>query len=471
MTFRPKTRAVLLSVLLGSSVLAGLPQAIAAPPLAPTVVPTQPNGFSDLVRHVKAAVVTITSSEVLPNEGGNTLFGRPGPSREEGRLVRGLGSGFIIDEAGHIVTNNHVVDGARRITVTLDDGRTLPARVVGRDPRTDIALLKIDAGGPLPYVALGDSDRAEPGDWVVAVGNPYGLGGTVTAGVVSARGRSIGQGPYDDFIQVDAPINRGNSGGPLFSQDGKVIGVNTAIFSPNGGSIGIGFAVPSNMVAKVVAQLQQSGRVERGFLGVTTQPVDQAMASALHLPQAGGALVADVSDKGPAALAGIRPGDVITSVNGATMKDARDLARAVADIRPGQATRIGILRDGRTMEVTATVVEPPDAQQANAGGEEANSGRIGVALTPLTPQVRRALGLSDTQSGAVIGQVVSGSPADEAGLRAGDLIVAVGAKPVASPDDAVREIRAAIGNGGSVALRVMRDGAAIFVAVDSKAAG
>lgn len=467
-----RRRAALLGLLFGTTALIGLavhdtpataqmPAAIA--PIA--VAPAQ--GFAPLVNRVKAAVVTITASEIVRASDGAQPFARPGRQPQE-RNVRGLGSGFIIDAEGHIVTNNHVIDGARRVTVTLEDGTELAARVVGRDPRTDVALLKVEAGKPLPHVVFGDSDVAQPGDWVVAVGNPYGLGGTVTAGVVSARGRAIGAGPYDDFIQVDAPINRGNSGGPLFAQDGSVIGVNTAIYSPTGGSVGIGFAVPSNMVRTVVTQLQDKGRVERGFLGVTTQPVDAGMAAALKLPRAGGALVAEVQPDSPAAAAGLKPGDVITSVEGKELADSRALARAVADIAPGKSAQIGVYRDGGAQTLTVTVASQPDAQQSAQAGDAAAQGKkLGVALAAITPQARRALGLSADQQGAVIGEVADGSPAQEAGLRAGDVIVAVGRQPVTNPEQASAAIREGLSNGDSLALRILRDGRSAFVAVDT----
>ena len=271
------------------------PQGGQIQPAAAVVAPAMQGlpGFADLVAKVRPAVVTITAIEKPQQqaEAGSPFppgspqdrmfrryFGAPegGP---RGGVAEALGSGFLVDAEGHVVTNNHVVKDAASVKVTLDDGRELPARIVGRDERTDLALLKIDAGGNLPFLKLGDSDKARPGDWVVAVVNPFGLGGTVTAGVVSARGRDIGAGPYDDFLQVDAPINRGNSGGPLFAQDGTVIGVNTAIFSPSGGSVGIGFAIPSNIVQTVVAQLEKNGHVERGFLGASTQPVTATMAT------------------------------------------------------------------------------------------------------------------------------------------------------------------------------------------------
>ena len=470
-----RRRGALLGLLLGTTALVGV--AIAQPPaqaqgdtrIAPVAAAAPTQGFAPLVQRVKPAVVTITSSEIVRAGGEGALpFRIPGMPQQRERNARGLGSGFIIDADGHIVTNNHVIDGARKVTVTLEDGTELPAHVVGRDPRTDLALLKIDAGKALPHVTLGDSDTAQPGDWVVAVGNPYGLGGTVTAGVVSARGRAIGAGPYDDFLQVDAPINRGNSGGPLFAQDGSVIGVNTAIFSPTGGSIGIGFAVPSNMVRKVVAQLEANGRVERGFLGVSTQPVDAAMAAALKLPQAGGALVAEVTTDSPAAKAGMEPGDVIVAVNGDRIADGRGLARAVADIAPGKEARITIRRAAAERDLTVQVAAQPDADRTvMADAAEAHGRKLGVALAPITPQARQALGLQDDQKGTVIAEVADGSPAEDAGLRAGDVIVAVGQTPVNNPEQATRAIRAGLGKGSSVALRILRDGRSAFVAVDT----
>lgn len=471
-----RRRNALLGLLLGTTALVGV--AIAQPPaqaqgdtrIAPVAAAAPAQGFAPLVQRVKPAVVTITSSEIVRAGGEDApSFRAPGmpQQRERERGARGLGSGFVIDADGHIVTNNHVIDGARKVTVTLEDGTELAARVVGRDPRTDIALLKVEAGKALPHVTLGDSDAAQPGDWVVAVGNPYGLGGTVTAGVVSARGRAIGAGPYDDFLQVDAPINRGNSGGPLFAQDGSVIGVNTAIFSPTGGSIGIGFAVPSNMVKKVVAQLEANGRVERGFLGVSTQPVDPAMAAALKLPQAGGALVSDVTADSPAARAGMQPGDVIVAVNGDRIADGRALARAVADIAPGKDAKITIRRDAAERELAVKVAAQPDADRTVVAEAEAHGRKLGVALAPITPQARRALNLPEDQKGTVIAEVQDGSPAEDAGLRAGDVIVAVGQTPVTNPEQATRAIRDGLGKGNSVALRIVREGRSAFVAVDT----
>jgi serine protease Do len=460
------------------------PTAIQAPAL-----PAMP-GFGDLVARVRPAVVTITSTTTEKAEPAaspfpsgseqDRVFRRYFDQQAEGRPARAakaLGSGFVVDADGHIVTNNHVVANATAVMVTLDDGRELPATVVGHDARTDVALLKVDAGAKLPFLALGDSDRARPGDWVVAMGNPFGLGGTVTAGIVSARGRDIGSGPYDDFLQVDAPINRGNSGGPLFGTDGSVLGVNTAIFSPSGGSIGIGFAIPSNLVRQVVAQLQEHGKVERGFLGVSTQKVDAAMAAALNLPQAQGssaawgALVAEVEPSAPADAAGIRAGDVITAVGDHAVADPRALAREVAGLRPGSAATLTVQRDGtvRTMKVTAAAMQ----EQAAAGGEERqdNGASLGLALAPVGREARDSLGLAADAKGAVIAAVRPGSRAEAAGLRAGDLLIGVAGKPVASPEDATRAIRSA-GQGkdavrAPLALQVMRDGHSRFVAVES----
>ncbi|MCK8786730.1 DegQ family serine endoprotease [Roseomonas sp. NAR14] len=457
--------------------------------------------FADLAAKVRPAVVTITSTERVsaqadspfqqgsgPDDMFRRYFGAPGgqgsgqgggqggPGAEEGRgarprTVQGLGSGFIVDAEGHVVTNNHVVNGATRVTVTLADGRELPARLVGRDPRTDLAVLKIDAGGPLPYLALGDSDKARVGDWVVAMGNPFGLGGTLTAGIVSARSRDIGSGPYDDYLQVDAPINRGNSGGPLFALDGTVIGVNTAILSPSGGSVGIGFAIPSNLVRNVVAQLEEHGRIDRGWLGVVTQPVDANMASALRLPNNHGALIADAQRNSPAANAGVQSGDVITAVNGKPVASPRELARTVAGLAPGSTATLTLLRDGneRTLSVTLARQQDETVKEAAADRQGAERG-IGVALAPLNPQVGEELGLPPGTRGAVIAQVRPDSPAEAAGLRRGDVILGVGNRAVGEPGEAAQAIREALrGNRNAVALRVLREGQSIFVAVPAEA--
>lgn len=463
-----RARNALLGLLLGSTALAGLAvHAQTVPtPLAPAVTLNRAApaaGFAELVKAVRPAVVTITSTGMQPR----IPAGMPNPGEGRGQA---MGSGFVIDAAGYIVTNNHVVDGATRLTVRMDDGRELQARLVGRDPRTDIALLKVDAGAPLPFVALGDSDRAEPGDWVVAMGNPFGLSGTVTTGVVSAIGRDIGAGPYDDFIQVDAPINQGNSGGPLFAQDGGVIGVNTAIFSPSGGSVGVGFAVPSNLVKRVVAELRENGRVERGFIGVSTQPVDAAMAAALKMPAttadaARGALVAGVERDSPAAKAGLQPGDVVTMLDGKPVRSPRDLARGVADQRPGGHAEVKLWRDGAERSLRVEIAAQPGAERARPGEEDPAAPRIGVSLAPITPQARTALRLPEDAKGALVQGVEPNSRAQQAGLRPGDVIVGVGTTTTEDAQAVARALREANAGGGAVALRILRDGRAAFVAV------
>ncbi len=430
--------------------------------------------FADLVGQVRPAVVSITTklrvSDAADTDGDGPGFpgmpGRGGDGRGE-RRERGAearGSGFIIDADGTIVTNNHVVKDAVSVSVTLDDGTQLPARVVGRDPRSDLAVLQVDAGHKLPFIVLGDSNDVRPGQWVVAMGNPFGLGGSVTAGIVSARGRDIGSGPYDSFIQVDAPINQGNSGGPLFTQDGKVVGVNTAILSPTGGSVGIGFAIPSDTVRTVVAELRRTGHVTRGYLGVQAQQVSREMSAALHLTSATGALVANVEPNSPAAQAGVQPGDVIESVNGTQVGNPRDLAVDVAAVPPGSAARLAILRDGERREIAVTVATLPGEQRDASAADQTGRG-VGLALAPLSADARAELNLPGRVHGAVVARVRPNSPAEQAGLRAGDLLVGVGNAAVATPEDAVAAIRTATEGGKAVALRIMRDGHTAFVAV------
>ncbi len=488
-------RAAFAAVLLAGTALGGLgatlrPAAaegqVAAQPITAQPIAALP-GFGDLVTRVRPAVVTITSTERVQAEQAASPFpkgseqdqtfrhffgGRPGG--EEARPAKALGSGFIVDAEGHVVTNNHVVDGATKVVVTLDDGRELDARVVGRDARTDVAVLQVDAGAKLPFLSLGDSDKARPGDWVVAMGNPFGLGGTVTAGIVSARGRDIGAGPYDDFLQVDAPINRGNSGGPLFSTDGSVVGVNTAIYSPSGGSVGIGFAIPSNLVKQVVAELEEHGHLDRGYLGVMSQKLTPEMAAALKLAHATGALVADVEPNGPAAKAGLKPGDVVTAVNGAVVDDPRALARQVAALRPGTGAEVTVLRDGAEQTLAMTTAALPD-KVADAGAPgEPSDGKLGLALAPINPAARQSLGLGDEVTGAVVAAVRPNSPASEAGLKPGDVLQSVGNRPVATPEQAVQAIRAQQGREQkgakqqAVAFRVLRDGHSLFVAVPAQ---
>ena len=474
----PKTaRAGLMAVLLAGSALGGAASyqahaqvAGAAPgPIQPPAVANPLPDFSDLAAKVSPAVVSVTVRERATAEGAENvpeaLRGMVQGAPRRTQMARG--SGFIIDADGTIVTNNHVVTGADKIVVTLADGTELPAKLIGRDPRTDLAVIKVDAGKQLPSLNLGDSDQVKPGQWVLAVGNPFGLGGTVTAGIISARGRDIGAGPYDSFLQVDAAINQGNSGGPLFTQDGRVVGVNTAILSPTGGSVGIGFAIPSNLVKQVAGQLRTAGHVTRGFLGVETQPVTAQIAPSLGLaPDARGALVAAIAPDSPAAKAGVQPGDVLTGVDGRQIGNPRELAQVVADHKPGQTAQVAIIRDGalRTVDVTLTAI-PDEQKTADAGDRNNRQASIGLALAPLNQDARQQFDIPQNQFGAVIAGVQPGSPAEQAGLRPGDLVVGVGTKPVNNPAEASQAIRTASKDGKGVALRIVRDGQARFVSV------
>ena len=347
----------------------------------------QPIGFADIVEKVKPAVISVrvkseagpqlSSDRELPFPKGSPMeqffrrFGMPDgvPNAPRGRnFVSGQGSGFLISADGYAVTNNHVVENASTVEVAFDDGKTYSAKVIGADPRTDLALIKID-GGNFPHVRLADK-APRVGDWVLAVGNPFGLGGTVTAGIVSARGRDIGAGPYDDFLQIDAPVNKGNSGGPTFNTDGSVIGVNTAIYSPSGGSVGIAFAIPAETVKTVVAQLKDKGKVARGWIGVQIQPVTKEIADSLGLKNNEGALVAEPQKDSPAVKAGIEAGDVIVSVDGERVKDARDLSRKIGSLAPGSTIKLGMLRQGSEKTVSLTLGELPAQREARAEQRE-----------------------------------------------------------------------------------------------------
>lgn len=397
----------------------------------------------------------------MPGPFGDMLrryFGQQGRGSLTVPEQRALGSGFIVDPAGYIVTNNHVVDGAREVSVTLTDGDKYKAKVIGRDTKTDLALVKIDAGHPLPYVAFGDSDNAHEGDWVVAVGNPYGLGGTVTAGIISAHGRNINEGPYDDFMQIDAPINPGNSGGPLFNQSGQVVGIDTAIYSPSGGSVGIGFAIPSNVAKTIVAQLREHGTVTRGWLGVAMQPLTPSLAKAVGLSNDNGVLIDTVTDGSPAAKAELRQGDVITAFDNKPIKDARDLAMSVAETPAGKTVGVTLWRDNRSRTIDVTIRTQDETKVASTDAGDGGA-KVGLSLEPLTPDVRDQLNLPASSSGVLVGEVSPGSPAEESGIQAGDVIVRVANSEVRTPDQVANAIHAAQQQKKqALSLLVMRDG-------------
>ena len=440
---------------------------------AGSAMTTMQGGFADLVNEVRPAVVSVQVTRAIRPAGQSRMkWRRPGMEFPEffrhfrsmpGFAIpdlprpEGVGSGFIIDGSGIIVTSHHVVKGADSVTVTLQDGRKLEAEVVGVDPKTDLALLEVDAGVVLPVVEFGNSDGARVGDWVVAVGNPFGLGGTVTAGIVSGRGRDIGSGPYDDFLQIDAPINRGNSGGPLFDHTGRVVGVNTAIFSPTGGNVGIGFAIPANVAKPVIESLRIDGKVERGWLGVQIQHIDETMAEALGLEEAKGALVVSVMAGGPAAGAGLRAGDVITSFAGEKLDSMKDLPRILAQIDSGTEVEFEVWRDGGPKTLAATIGEQGQDMLAAAPTTNRDGARLGVMLAP------RA---EPGKAGVTIAEVAPGSPGARNGLRPGDVIVRAGSKTVNDPDDVAGAVRSAASEDKPVLLLVERGDHRRYVAID-----
>ncbi len=408
--------------------------------------------------------------------------GQPGkpqmkPQQRSAQKAQAVGTGFIVDANGWIVTNFHVAGKADSITVTLADGRKLPAKMVGGDEKTDLALIKVESDKPLPYVTFADATKVRVGQPVMAVGNPFGLGGTVTTGIVSARGRDIHSGPFDDYIQTDAAINRGNSGGPLFDMDGHVIGINTAIFSPSGGSVGLGFAIPSSLAEPVVAQLRTNGRVERGLLGVQIQPVTEELAQSMSLSSEKGALVAQVQPDSPALAAGIKSGDVIKSVDGKTVDSIRDLTRMISAVKPGTSVKLDLWRDGKDMTVTAkvgdqkeegAVVKAKADQPADAKKAEPMS--YGVSLAPISAEARQELKLDDSIKGVVVAAVEPGSPADDQGLKAGDVLQQVGKDMVDSPKMAAEKLKEAKKTGKPVLMKIYREGMTRFVAISPRAA-
>jgi serine protease Do len=401
--------------------------------------------------------------------------GRRGiPHATPNQKVISLGSGFIIDPTGYIVTNNHVVGDAEKVTVTFADDSQHPAKIIGKDQKSDLALLKIEAPKALPYVKLGDSDKAKVGDWVIAVGNPFGLGGTVTKGIVSARGRPIADSNYVDFLQIDASINRGNSGGPTFNMDGEVIGINTAIFSPNGGSVGIGFAIPSNSAKTVIDQLKTSGHVDRGWLGVQIQEVTPEIASSLGLDQnhPAGALVSSVSTDSPAAKAGVKVGDVIEKFNGKPVDKMRDLPHIVAETPIGTKIDLGVFRKGEHLSLPTTIEKLDDTKVASVDpqtGEEkpGKAPSLGLTLSNLNPEIRKRLSIPKDVNGVLVSRVKEGSPAADKGIEAGDVIVQVDQTPVTKPDEIIQKVRDATksGKSKSVLLLVNRHGQNRYVAL------
>ncbi|KXX65888.1 Do family serine endopeptidase [Marichromatium gracile] len=438
--------------------------------------------FADVAERVVPAVVNVT----VVAETGTRLQGLPqwpeempvpeffrrffeSPGLAQPRRVRGQGSGFLIDPEGHIVTNNHVIDGATEVTVVLNDGSSHEARVVGCDDKTDLALLKIETDGPLPHVELGDSAQARVGDWVLAVGNPFGLGGSVNAGIISARGRDIHSGPYDDYLQIDAAINRGNSGGPLFDAGGRVIGVNTAIYSPSGGNVGIGFAIPAEMVRRVVEDLRDKGHVERGWLGVRIQAVTPELAAALGRAADDGVLVAEVLEGTPAAASALRAGDLILSAGGTPITDYRDLPRLVAATPAGSTLELEVWREGRRQRLDVEIGRMPASNPqvaAAAPGAPLELEHLGLRVRALSPELRAELGIGPERAGVVVSEVVPGGPAARAGVRPGALISMFGNAPVDSPAALRAALETALEAGReSVVVRLERDGAALFVAL------
>lgn len=389
--------------------------------------------------------------------------GNPNMPKPHGRgPVAGSGSGFIIGQDGLIVTNNHVIEGADEVAVTLNDGRKFDAEVVGADPDTDLALLKISTDEPLPVAKFADAERVRVGDAVIAIGNPFGLGGTVTAGIVSAKAREIGAGRYDDFLQIDAPINRGNSGGPTFNLKGEVIGVNTAIHSPTGGNVGIGFAIPADLTQKIVADLEDDGMVDRGWLGVHIQGLDDDLADGLGLGDTKGALVARVTEDGPAAAFGIEQGDVILSFADTAIETLRDLTRAVADTSPGSETEVRVWREGAEAVLTVKIDQMPSQQQM-AGLETPDAvddptPKLGLALAALDDEARAALDLPGDAEGAVVTRVLPGSPAAEKGVREGDVIIEADHQTVADPVTVADAVRSAAERGDKAVLLLIKRG-------------
>ena len=451
------------------------------PVVAAAAAPAANDGWVRLARELKPAVVNISTKRAAEtpearspfgdderlNEFYRHFFGNQGPQGR--RPVRSLGSGFVINADGHILTNNHVVGGASEIRVKLSDDRELSAKVIGRDRKTDLALIKVEATG-LPVIPLGHSGELQVGEPVMAIGNPFGLQQTVTTGIVSATGRVIGEGPYDNFIQTDASINPGNSGGPLINTRGQAVGINTAIFTQTGGSVGIGFAIPVDLAKSVVTQLAANGHVVRGYLGVNIQPVTADLAKGFGIPETSGALVSSVVEGSPAAKAGIKPGDVITEYDGRKVARADELPRVVAESPVGREVPVTVMRDGTRVSLRATITKLDDGREAKAAstGESTDKPTLGLSLESLSPAEARERGLGE-RGGVLVRGVQDGSPAGNAGLRAGDVITEINRMPVKSADD-VHQAMAKRPKDKPALFLVHRDRGTVYIAVNPNAA-
>ncbi|TIM76641.1 MAG: Do family serine endopeptidase [Mesorhizobium sp.] len=439
---------------------------------APLSAQEIPNDFTAIVREKIPAVVAITTKQIIQDQAtlGDFLspFGSPGLGPAQPQVREALGSGFVISPEGYIVTNNHVVADASEIHVVFSDKENLPAQPVGRDPATDLAVLKIEPRPNMTTTAWGDSDAVQPGAWTIAIGSPFGLGGTVTVGVLSARSRDINAGPYDDFLQTDASINRGNSGGPLFNARGEVIGVNTAIVSPTGGSIGIGFAVPSRTARNVVDQLIRTGRIERGYIGVRLQEITPSIAEALGIQGSKGALVASVEAGSPAEQAGIQAGDVITRFNGKDIQSVHDLTLAAASQKPGTRTTLTRNRGGSQQEIALTIGQRDDEEQQQTGAvprSDTADARLGLSLSPIPDEARQQLGLQPDTTGVFVQEVAPNSLAAENGFQPGDVIVSANNQDVTQPSDIEEEWARSRQQNKPILFRVSRQGQSLFVAV------
>jgi serine protease Do len=484
--------ALSLSLLLiaGADAAPAKPAPAKPAPAAPAFAPVRgaPASFADLAARLLPMVVNIATTQTLkplPSEPGlpNISPNSPladlfknflGQGQTLPRHVTSLGSGFIIDPSGYIVTNNHVIEGADQISVTLNDGTTLLAKLIGRDEKTDLALLKVSPRKPLPSTHFGDSDSARIGDWVIAIGNPFGLGSTVTAGIVSARNRDIAAGPYDDFIQTDAPINRGNSGGPLFDMNGNVVGVNSAIYSPSGGSVGIAFSIPSNLVREVTDQLRQFGQARRGWIGVRIQQPTEDIAEARGLPSTSGALIADVTPGGPAARGGIAFGDFVTGFDGKPVTDSRSLSRLVADTPINKTVPVEIWRKGHKLTVRVMVLRlaeksPGPPPRPPQGPPPPKATTLGLSLGQLDGNARSQFHIAGGVQGVLVTGVAADSPAGDKNIRPGDVIVQVQDHAMHTPQEVTDSIAYARKVGKTVvAILISRAGEMTYVAVKLK---